>query len=42
MEPLIGEDSGHLLRVLDPERHQVEAFREDRGAVVESANAGFS
>jgi YD repeat-containing protein len=38
MEPLIAEHSGHLLGVLDPQRHQTEAFRDDRGAVVEWAD----
>jgi hypothetical protein len=35
MEPFIAEHCGHLLGVRDPQRHQAEAFRDDRGAVVE-------
>jgi hypothetical protein len=37
MEPFIAQHSGHLLGVLDPQRRQVGACRDDRGAVVEWA-----
>jgi hypothetical protein len=38
MQPFIAEHCGHLLGVLDPQRHQAETFRDDRGALVEWAN----